>query len=65
MMMQHPTYVIPICEFLSSFQFDEHGAMINFRLGNQNHSIFLFKINDAFHFSKDQDAMVDFDRDKF
>ena len=23
MKMQHPTFVVPICEFLSSFQFDE------------------------------------------
>ena len=33
-MMQYPTYVVPTCEFLSSNEFDEHEAMLNFRLGN-------------------------------
>ena len=34
MMMQHPTYVIPTCEFLSSFQYDESEARLSFRLSN-------------------------------
>ena len=64
-MMQHPTFVIPICEFLSFFQFDESEAMLSFRLSNQDQSISLFKLNDIFYFPKDQDANVNFDRDEF
>ena len=33
-MMKHPTYIVPTCEFLSSFEFDENNGMLNFRLGN-------------------------------
>ena len=33
-MMKHPTYIVPPCEFLSSFEFDENDGMLNFRLGN-------------------------------
>ena len=57
--------MIPTCEFLSPFHFDEHEAMLNFRLGNQNYSIVLFELNDVFHFPKDQDAMIDFNRHDF
>ena len=56
---------MPTCEFLSSYEFDEHQAMLNFRLGNQYHSIGLFELNDVFHFPKDQDANIDFNRDAF
>ena len=56
---------MPTCEFLSSFEFDENDGMLNFRLGNQDHIIGLFELNDAFHFSKYQDANIDFDRHKF
>ena len=64
-MMQYPTYVVSTCEFLSSLEFNEHQAMLNFRLGNQDHSIGLFMLNDVFHFLKDQDANVDFNKDAF
>ena len=57
--------MISTCEFLSSFQFDESEAMLSFRLGNQNHSMGLFELNDVFQFPKDQDANVNFDRDEF
>ena len=63
--MKHPTYVVPTCEFLSSFEFDVDEAMLNFRLGNQEHSIGLFELNDVFHFPKDQEANIEFDRDEF
>ena len=65
MMMKHPTYVVPTCEFLSSFEFDENDGILNFRLGNQDHTIGLFELNDVFHFPKDQKANIDFDRDEF
>ena len=39
--------------------------MLNFKLGNQEHIIGLFEFNDAFHFPKDQDANIDFDRHEF
>ena len=26
MMMKHPTYIVPTCEFLSSFEFNENDA---------------------------------------
>ena len=39
---QHPTYIVPTCEFLSSYEFDEHQALLNFWLGNQDHTIGLF-----------------------
>ena len=61
-MMKHPTYIVPTCEFLSSFEFDENDGMLNFRLGNQDHIIGLFELNDAFHFLKDQDANTNYDR---
>ena len=64
-MMQYPTYVVPTCEFLLSYEFDEHEAMLNFRLGNQDHSIGLFELNDVFHLPKDRDANVNFNRDAF
>ena len=47
-MMKHPTYIMPACEFLSSFEFDENDGMLNFRLGNQDYTIGLFKLNDIF-----------------
>ena len=56
---------MPACEFLSSFEFDENEALLNFRLGNQDHTIGLFELNDVFHFPKNQDADIDFDRDDF
>ena len=64
-MMKHPTYVVPTCEFLSSFKFDVDEGMLNFRLGNQDHSIGLFELNDVFHFPKDQEANIEYDRDEF
>ena len=64
-MMQQPTYVIPTCEFLSSFHFDESEAILSFRLGNQDHSIGLFELNEVFHFPKDQEANIEYDRDEF
>ena len=33
-LMKHPTYVVPTCEFLSPFEFDVDEGMLNFRLGN-------------------------------
>ena len=53
MMKQYPTYVVPTCEFLSSFEFDKNKVLLNFRLGNQDHTIGLFELNDVFHFPKD------------
>ena len=64
-MKQYPTYVVPTCEFLSSFEFDENEALLNFRLGNQDHTIGLFELNDVFHFPKDQEANIDIDRNEF
>ena len=64
-MMKHPTYVVPTCEFLSSFEFDVDEGMLNFRLGNQDHSIGLFELNDVFHFPKNQEANIEYDRDEF
>ena len=64
-MKQYPTYVVPTYEFLSSFEFDENEALLNFKLGNLDHTIGLFELNDVFHFPKDQDANIDFDRDDF
>ena len=64
-MMKHPTYVVPTCEFLSSFEFNVDEGMLNFRLGNQDHSIGLFELNDVFHFPKDQEANIEYDRDEF
>ena len=65
MIMKHPTYIVPTCEFLSSFEFDENDGILNFRLSNQYNTIGLSKLNDIFHFPKDQDANVDYDRDVF
>ena len=53
MMMKHPTYIMPIYEFLSSFEYDEHDGILNFRLSNHDHTIGLFELNDIFHFPKD------------
>ena len=44
-MMKHPTYIVPTCEFLSSFEFDENDGILNFRLGNQDHNIGLFELD--------------------
>ena len=52
-MMKHPTYIVPTCEFLSSFEYDEHDGILNFRQGNQDHTNGLFEVNDVFHFPKD------------
>ena len=60
------SYILaPICEFLSSFEFDENNGMLNFRSGNQDHTIGLFELNDVFHFSKDQDENINYDRNEF
>ena len=64
-MKHHPTYIMPTCEFLSSFEYDEHDGILNFRLGNQDYTIGLFELNDVFHFPKDQDENVDYDRNEF
>ena len=56
---------MPTCEFLSSYEFNEDDGLLNFRLGNQDHIISLFKLNDVFHFPKNKDANVEFDRDEF
>ena len=53
MMMKQPIYIVPTCEFLSSFEYDENDGILNFRLGNQDHTIGLFKLNDVFYFPKD------------
>ena len=52
-MMKHPTYIVPIYKFLSSFEFDENDGILNFKLGNQDHTIGLFELIDVFHFPKD------------
>ena len=36
-LMQSPSYVRPTCEFLSSFNFDEHALLLKFCLGNMEH----------------------------
>ena len=64
-LLQHPAYVQPTCEFLSSFDFDEHTSLMTFRLGNVNHTIGLFELNDAYNFPPNESAMVEFDRDEF
>ena len=63
--MRHPTYIVPTYEFLSSFAFNVDDGVLNFKLGNQDHIISLFELNDVFHFPKDQEANIDFDRDVF
>ena len=65
MLIQSPSYVRPTCEFLSSFNFDEHALLLKFRLGNMEHQLGLFELNDVFHFPKNQDANVEYDRDAF
>ena len=52
-LMRHPTYIVPIYEFLSSFEFDADDGILNFRLGNQDHTISLFELNDVFYFPTD------------
>ena len=64
-LMQSPSYVRPTCEFLSSFNFDEHALLLKFCLGNMEHQLGLFELNDVFHFPKNQDANVEYDRDAF
>ena len=63
--MRHPTYIVPTCEFLLTFELDVDDGMLNFRLGNQDHTIGLFELNDVFHLPKDQEANIYFDRDVF
>ena len=63
--MQHPTYARPTCEFLSSLHFDEHTLMLEFRLGNETHHLGIFELNDIFHFPKNENAHVEFDRNEF
>ena len=38
---------------------------MTFRLGNEEHSMGLFELNDVFHFPVNQDAMVEYDRYAF
>ena len=57
MMMKHPTYVVPTCEFLSSFEFDENDGILNFRLGNQDHTIGLLVLSIANYLGFDIDNM--------
>ena len=64
-LMQSPSYVRPTCEFLSSFNFYEHAILLKFHLGNMEHQLGLFELNDVFHFPKNQDANVEYDRDAF
>ena len=64
-LMQNPSYAIPTCEFLSSFEFNDRSLMLNFRLGNEEHALGLFELNDVFHFPKNQDANVAYDRHEF
>ena len=64
-LMWNPTYIVPTYEFLSSFEFDEDDDMLNFSLGTQDHTIGIFELNDVFHFPKDQDTNIDFDRHEF
>ena len=49
-MMQSPTYTKPTCEFLSIFSYDEQTLMLKFQLGNEEHNLGLFDLNDVFHF---------------
>ena len=65
MLMQSPTYIRPTCEFLSTFSFDEHALLLKFYLGNVKHQLGLFELSDVFHFSKNQDANIEYDRDAF
>ena len=65
MLMQSPSYVRPTCEFLSSFNFDEYALLLKFHLGNMEHQLGLFELNDVFHFPKNQDANIKYDRDTF
>ena len=64
-MMQSPSYAIPTCEFLSSFNFNDHTLMLTFHLGNEEHTLGLFALSDVFHFPKNQDANIDYDRYEF
>ena len=64
-LMKSLTYVRPTCEFLSTFSFDEHTLLIKFNLGNVEHQLGLFKLNDVFHFPKNQDTNVEYDRYAF
>ena len=38
---------------------------MTFQLGNIEHTMGLFELNDAYNFSPNQNAMVQFDRDAF
>ena len=65
MLMQSPSFVRPTCEFFSSFNFDEHALLLKFCLGNMEYQLGLFELNDVFHFPKNQNANVEYDRDAF
>ena len=46
-LLQYPTYIRLTCEFLSSFHFDEHSLILTFRLGNMEHTMGMFELNNA------------------
>ena len=54
----------PTCESLSTFYFDEQYLLLTFRLGNEEHNLGLFELNNVF-FPKDQDANVEYDKHDF
>ena len=58
MMRTYPIYLRPTCEFLPSFHLDERARFINFRLGNRDFNLELFKLNDIFDFSKGHKAHI-------
>ena len=39
--------------------------MLKFHLGNEDHQLGFFKLNDVFHFPKNQDTNIAYDRDEF
>ena len=65
MMREYPIYLWPTCKFLSSFHLDERARFINFRLGNRDFNLVLFKLNDAFEFLKGHEAHIQFDKNEF
>ena len=61
----YPAYPRPTCKFLSSFHLDERARFINFRLGNRDFKLELFKLNDVFKLSKGHEAHIQFDKNEF
>ena len=65
MMRAYPIYLSPTCEFLSLFHLDERARFINFRLGNRDFNLELFKLNDVSKFPKGHEAHIQFDKNQF